>query len=281
MVLRTFFVAIFFLSVSTQPTELFCYNPSQEQNPFQSRTEVDALKPLVEEGKLLFQQQIDGLSIEEAGQQLPELFNETVVVLIQDVAGTDFDTISPVDVTIATFEAIINTTGGVEIIDAMLEDPNNFASLFQLVLANFDVACTESPRVTLTSVGLSMLQYFQQEPFREEVVDIINTTAVVVSKAYGVQDEIVATLEPVITTLTQTEGAGDALASLLTVVGDEAVAFALSSALDASGFTTNPEDLAESLADFLIGLRDSLEIDNEDFISFMIDIFQNIVNALK
>eukprot|EP01025_Chloroclados_australasicus_P039887 TRINITY_DN4153_c0_g1_i1.p1 TRINITY_DN4153_c0_g1~~TRINITY_DN4153_c0_g1_i1.p1 ORF type:complete len:269 (-),score=39.80 TRINITY_DN4153_c0_g1_i1:330-1136(-) len=211
MVLRTFFVAIFFLSVSTQPTELFCYNPSQEQNPFQSRTEVDALKPLVEEGKLLFQQQIDGLSIEEAGQQLPELFNETVVVLIQDVAGTDFDTISPVDVTIATFEAIINTTGGVEIIDAMLEDPNNFASLFQLVLANFDVACTESPRVTLTSVGLSMLQYFQQEPFREEVVDIINTTAVVVSKAYGVQDEIVATLEPVITTLTQTEGAGDFL----------------------------------------------------------------------
>eukprot|EP01025_Chloroclados_australasicus_P025309 TRINITY_DN2529_c0_g1_i2.p1 TRINITY_DN2529_c0_g1~~TRINITY_DN2529_c0_g1_i2.p1 ORF type:complete len:297 (-),score=34.13 TRINITY_DN2529_c0_g1_i2:236-1072(-) len=265
--------------VSAQPTELFCYNPTVESDPIKSPEELEMLSPLVMEAKEILEPKIDGLSPEEAGPMLPEIFNETLTTLIQKYEA-NFDTYSPVDFTAATFQAVVNTTGGIEIVQVMLEDTDSFARLYLLAQANFDYDCADSGSLAVTDLGLSMVQFFLLEPFRDQAVSIVNTTTVASTRYFGIEERVLNTLEPLISTL-KAQGTTESLFSILSTANEDAISVALAAALSASGFTTEPEAFAGSVTDFVIGLQNSLDIDNADFVDFVLDIFQSIVDALK
>eukprot|EP01023_Acetabularia_acetabulum_P057533 TRINITY_DN6711_c0_g1_i13.p2 TRINITY_DN6711_c0_g1~~TRINITY_DN6711_c0_g1_i13.p2 ORF type:complete len:289 (-),score=62.02 TRINITY_DN6711_c0_g1_i13:196-1062(-) len=288
--MKTVGVLIFaFVAISTsgQPSELICLNlPPLPEDPIAERSSLAEVQPLLQRASAITAPQLEGLTIEEAAQVVPEILNSTLITVFKGIqpqvlAGNLSARPNPGDLILVAYQSLLNSTDGVEIFDTMLEDPNNFARLFVLITQNFDQECLDNPNILFLTLLTTMMADLLQEPFRDNFVDIFNTTAVIAITRANLTEAAISVLEPLSENLDVADNVDGALASLLSFVTEDSITVALSSALENSGFIVDPEGVGAILGAFLTRVQKSFEIDGQEFVSFINDIFKSMLAALK
>eukprot|EP01023_Acetabularia_acetabulum_P004668 TRINITY_DN11991_c0_g1_i3.p1 TRINITY_DN11991_c0_g1~~TRINITY_DN11991_c0_g1_i3.p1 ORF type:complete len:313 (+),score=64.03 TRINITY_DN11991_c0_g1_i3:73-939(+) len=280
------FACVAFASLG-QPSELICFTPPPlPEDPVAARSNLSDLQPLLEQASALTVPQLEGLSIEEAAQTAPEILNNTSITLFQQalerINNGDLNTLfNPTDIVLVTFQSIINAPNGVEIIDTMLQKPENFARLFLTVTRNFDLDCIDNPNLLFLTLLTNMMSDLLQEPFRDSFVDVLNTTFVIASLQGNLSETVISVLEPLSENLDAAENVDGALSSLLSFVTEDSITAALASALEGSGFIFNPQQVGAVLTNFLGRIQRSFEIDGQELVSFINDILKGILEALE
>eukprot|EP01023_Acetabularia_acetabulum_P012758 TRINITY_DN159_c0_g2_i12.p1 TRINITY_DN159_c0_g2~~TRINITY_DN159_c0_g2_i12.p1 ORF type:complete len:291 (+),score=54.65 TRINITY_DN159_c0_g2_i12:146-1018(+) len=272
-----------------QPSELICFNPTKlAVDPVAARSSIQELQPLLEQASALTVPQLEGLSIEEAAQAAPEILNNTGYTLfkqseedLQDFIDANETLPGPGDRVFATFQSLINTTDGMEIFDTMLQDPQNIVRLFFLLVQNFDLDCMDEPNTVFLTLLTTLMSNLLEEPFRDNFVDIFNASFVTIAIQTNRTENFISVLEPLSKNLDAAEDVEGALASLLSFATEDSITVALSSALENSGLVTNPEGIGAILTAFFARIQQSFEIDGQEFVTFMNDIFKSILAAIK
>eukprot|EP01023_Acetabularia_acetabulum_P012757 TRINITY_DN159_c0_g2_i1.p1 TRINITY_DN159_c0_g2~~TRINITY_DN159_c0_g2_i1.p1 ORF type:complete len:290 (+),score=44.04 TRINITY_DN159_c0_g2_i1:146-1015(+) len=271
-----------------QPSELICFNAQMAVDPVAARSSLQELQPMLERASALTVPQLEGLSIEEAAQAAPEILNNTIItIFLQDLQGLEAlidanETIAgPGNTFFASFQSLINTTDGMEIFKTMLQDPQSIVHLFFLLVQNFDLDCMDEPNVVLLTALVSLMSDLLQEPFRDSFVDIFNSSFVTIAIQTNRTENFISVLKPLSENLDAAENVEGALASLLSSVTEDSITIALSSALENSGLVANPDSIGAILTAFFARIQQSFEIDGQEFVTFMNDIFKSILAAIK
>eukprot|EP01023_Acetabularia_acetabulum_P035485 TRINITY_DN33522_c0_g1_i5.p2 TRINITY_DN33522_c0_g1~~TRINITY_DN33522_c0_g1_i5.p2 ORF type:complete len:302 (-),score=42.99 TRINITY_DN33522_c0_g1_i5:1048-1926(-) len=280
-------VACVAFAICGQPSELICFSlPPLPQDPVAARSSLTDLQPLLEQASELTVTQLEGLSIEQAAQMAPEIFNNTSITLfkqaLERINNGDLTTeFKPTDIVQVTFESFMNAPNGVEIINTMLQKPENFARLFLTVVRNFDQDCIDYPNLLYLTFLTNMMSYLLQEPFRNSFVDVFNTTVVIASIQGNLTDTVISVLEPLSENLEAAENVDEALASLSSFVTKSSINVALANALKSSSDILNPQQVRAVLIAFFGRIQKSFEIDGQEFVIFMNNIFKGILAALN
>eukprot|EP01025_Chloroclados_australasicus_P038253 TRINITY_DN3925_c0_g1_i2.p1 TRINITY_DN3925_c0_g1~~TRINITY_DN3925_c0_g1_i2.p1 ORF type:complete len:288 (+),score=47.72 TRINITY_DN3925_c0_g1_i2:115-978(+) len=279
-------VAVLTSLVKAQPTELICYNPPLVDDPFAFRRDPAEILPLVSLAQEIVSEQLEGLSVEEAAAILPETMSSLAPALINeaimDAGGVPTD-INPADVSLAAFQAVITDEDTAEAFDKMLEDPANFARAFQLIISSFNTSCMDDPFLAFTIMFVQLTGDLLQEPFIDNALDVINTTAVIALTEADLVNGTIRVLEPLVEALETSESSEGVFGALLSFATDDVITTALASALESVDVEVlaDKDTMAALLTNYFNRLQQGFGVDQDDFFDFIAKLLNNILDALK
>eukprot|EP01025_Chloroclados_australasicus_P062344 TRINITY_DN8189_c0_g1_i11.p2 TRINITY_DN8189_c0_g1~~TRINITY_DN8189_c0_g1_i11.p2 ORF type:complete len:267 (+),score=54.84 TRINITY_DN8189_c0_g1_i11:266-1066(+) len=247
--------------------------------------DVQDLLPLIEEAKQKIAAEVEGLSVEEIAPILPDVMTSVSREMFLDIlaeAGDDVQDLNPTDMIVGGFQAVLENENTFQAFDLMLEDPENFVRFFDLVIGMLNLTCMEDPVLQITTVLYQNIVNLLQEPFIDNAEHVMNASFVILSQKYGLADDMVDFLKPLVASLDAAESAEGALASLLSFATDDVITAALASAMKAVDLDViaNREAMTQVITVSFQKIQEGLGLDPEDFITFISRVAKNILEAL-
>eukprot|EP01025_Chloroclados_australasicus_P062349 TRINITY_DN8189_c0_g1_i4.p1 TRINITY_DN8189_c0_g1~~TRINITY_DN8189_c0_g1_i4.p1 ORF type:complete len:746 (+),score=32.84 TRINITY_DN8189_c0_g1_i4:231-2240(+) len=278
-------ISLLALLVGLHAQPLVCYNPPIITDPFAIQRNVSDLLPLVEEVKQKLAVEVEGLSVEEIAPILPDVMASISREMFLDIlaeAGDDVQDLNPTDMIVGGFQAVLENENTFQAFDLMLEDPENFVRFFDLVIGMLNLTCMEDPVLQITTVLYQNIVNLLQEPFIDNAEHVMNASFVILSQKYGLADDMVDFLKPLVASLDAAESAEGALASLLSFATDDVITAALASAMKAVDLDViaNREAMTQVITVSFQKIQEGLGLDPEDFITFISRVAKNILEAL-
>eukprot|EP01025_Chloroclados_australasicus_P002801 TRINITY_DN1063_c0_g1_i1.p1 TRINITY_DN1063_c0_g1~~TRINITY_DN1063_c0_g1_i1.p1 ORF type:complete len:325 (-),score=34.40 TRINITY_DN1063_c0_g1_i1:276-1118(-) len=268
------------LTVVGQPTELICDNMTDIIGPplYNYADSPSLVQPTQNFVSERIAEQLEGLSVEEAAVRFPEIFlglGYYLYVNGSQIPGYYGGFITPV-----LFQGFYEQPNGMEIMTKVAEDLSIAAQLLTFV-SYFNESCMEDPALTITILATDVVDYMLRDPFRDSMSSILNTTFVVVAKDRQAEDFVINLLDPLVVALEAAEDAAGAFSTQVSVTSTDVVSSTLASLLISQGIETDQEAMSGIISGFFERLRTSLAIDDDDFVVYLLDLFNNVLDALK
>eukprot|EP01024_Parvocaulis_polyphysoides_P064195 TRINITY_DN7450_c0_g1_i1.p1 TRINITY_DN7450_c0_g1~~TRINITY_DN7450_c0_g1_i1.p1 ORF type:complete len:282 (-),score=59.88 TRINITY_DN7450_c0_g1_i1:360-1205(-) len=268
---------LIFLIVRGQDTPPCVELPSEVNNT----VDPSVLLPLIALSTQSFEDNLGGLSVEEAAEAMPQAIGETVGLIVNQVSPPGTVLQAPL-ISRAVVQGVLNVTNIDEIFSEAAKNPLIIVNIFSVIIEEvFDLDCFDNPNIVVTSILTEMLGDVTQFSLQDQFAEIFNTTVVVITKQFGFEEQVLSFMDPVIDAIQAAQTADEALAGLVDSLTTDVVQTALSSALQASGLIVEPEVVGALFRSLGDAIRESYQIDNKEFVTFVVSMFEDVVNALK
>eukprot|EP01025_Chloroclados_australasicus_P001549 TRINITY_DN10395_c0_g1_i1.p1 TRINITY_DN10395_c0_g1~~TRINITY_DN10395_c0_g1_i1.p1 ORF type:complete len:278 (+),score=41.80 TRINITY_DN10395_c0_g1_i1:101-934(+) len=252
-----------------------CVDPFQPLSNVGNRSITD---PLVPRAQDLLSGKFEDMSIDQAAMMVPSILNDTIVELYAETLQEE-QQVGIVNVVVAAIEAFLTNERSVEISAMVTADPQNWADIFRSIISEIDISCIEAPALSIQTLGVELLSFALESNTKEQVAALVNVTAVEIIRYMGAEEIVAQTLQSLIEQLEAAEGA-TGLSSLFAFASQDTISLAFSNALSGIDMLVTPQESADLISGFYVKIQESLEIDDEEVLSFAVDILKSVLEAL-
>eukprot|EP01024_Parvocaulis_polyphysoides_P000624 TRINITY_DN1015_c2_g1_i3.p1 TRINITY_DN1015_c2_g1~~TRINITY_DN1015_c2_g1_i3.p1 ORF type:complete len:267 (-),score=46.50 TRINITY_DN1015_c2_g1_i3:56-856(-) len=223
------------------------------------------LEPEIQVYQDQFESLTFGLSIEEAAENFPYIFNLTTYA-VPDPYVIAFNGGAPI------IEAIIRSENGTEIVREVFKNPDILLEVFTVQASNWDPATVErDSTLIITNYILTITVPFLNERFRDFTRELlVSSTLAAIEELEGV--DVVGNIQILIDNLDQAVSSEGDLAGFLQ---DDVVQQAVETTLLQAGVDTDVPVLADLVAQFLEEVETSVDMDSTELLQFFKQVFES------
>eukprot|EP01024_Parvocaulis_polyphysoides_P027243 TRINITY_DN2475_c0_g1_i1.p1 TRINITY_DN2475_c0_g1~~TRINITY_DN2475_c0_g1_i1.p1 ORF type:complete len:285 (+),score=37.92 TRINITY_DN2475_c0_g1_i1:124-978(+) len=276
------FIAFFVVSVEAQSDEGWFCDPQDLtldyfQKFWRQGTEPNATRiaPAISRAEELWSEQLEGMSMSEIMEAIPQASREisaSLWLFFPDKRDINH---------FALNRGLLQTENGTEILFELMKRPQVWADTISLGLKWFNWSCYSDYDFALVANILIYVEPLLSEEYRDELGDFLVGFTVQLANTYEAQAGVVNVLTPIIQTLKETGDASGVLSTLLSLASSEVVGVAFEEVIRGSGIQTNSENWGKLMSLFFDLIQTLLDFDDADFIDFVVQLMQDIVDQLQ